>query len=54
MTEMVIVNGIRYKPSEAKRLGLVPDAGTKQAPKKRQPANKARKAPEPVESTPGT
>lgn len=51
MAEMVIVNGVRYKPAEAKRLGLVPDPDPVKAPApSRRPANKARKQPEPVET----
>lgn len=50
MTEMVVINGVRYKPADAKKVGGRPDPGehTEKKPAKRRPANKARKPPEPV------
>lgn len=53
MTEMVVINGIRYKPVDAAKVGGRPDPEehTEQKPaRKRRPANKARKPPEPVET----
>ncbi|MGK4186772.1 hypothetical protein AB0X98_01110 [Rothia koreensis] len=50
MTEMVVINGVRYKPADAKKVGgrPAPDEHTGKKPVKRRPANKARKPPEPV------
>lgn len=50
MTEMVVINGVRYKPADATKVGGRPDPGehTEKKPAKRHPTNKARKPPEPV------
>lgn len=41
MSEMITVDGVRYRPEDAERLGLVPDSGPDT--KARKPRNKARK-----------
>ena len=40
MADIVVVNGVRYRAEDAKRLGLVADAETET--KAKQPKNKAR------------